>query len=88
MSEPISQREAQRLRREVEGLKGAERQRRNNWATQYPGGTHLTNRKWEPDSDIVAMIRTARKLKHAVVVTADDSGVVHFFALPLGSEPL
>lgn len=40
------------------------------------------------NADVVAAIRTARKLRHAVVCVGDDTNVVRFIALPHPSEAL
>lgn len=63
----ISQREARRLRKRVAELEEADRVRRSAWHSDWPGGVHLTG--FVAHSDIVAQVKTARKLGHAVVVT-------------------
>ena len=80
----ISQREARRLRKRVEELESLENKRRRSWVTEYPGGVYLASSS--PAPHIHAMVKTARKLGHAVVVTAhNDNGEIQFYALPLSS---
>lgn len=80
----ISQREARRLRKRVAELESAESDRRNRWVRDYPGGAQIATGTFSADSRVVTAINTARLLKHAVVATAGDDGVVRFFALPVG----
>lgn len=78
----ISQREARRLRQRVGELEREREGQRSAWCGEYPGGTHIAS--------VVAggsqadVIRTARKLRHAVVCTVRDSGEILFHALPVG----
>lgn len=75
----ISQREARRLRKRVEELERQIRLRNNAWATEYPGGVHIAT---VVGSDTVATaVLTARKLRHAVVVT-NEGTTLRFYALP------
>jgi len=77
----ISQREARRLRRRVEVLEKAERQRRRVWASEWPSGTYLG---YEPCGvTTYAAALTARKLDHAVIVLTDKENVLRLVALPL-----
>lgn len=79
----ISQREARRLKKRVEELEREEAHRRRVWASEYPHGVNIATAKWEEGGRVPTAILTARKLKHAVVCTAEESGRVLFFALPL-----
>lgn len=82
----ISQREARALKKRVDELEGMERGRRDRWCRSYPGGTHLGTltgtRNW-----LDGRIEAARMLGHAVVVTTEDTGAIHYYALPLAGEP-
>lgn len=77
----ISQREARRLRKRVTELEDRDAARRRAWSHDYVGGTQIGGVKWDKDESRPVAIRTARKLGHAVVVTAADDGSVYFFAL-------
>lgn len=76
----ISQREARRLRKEVVQLREIEDKRRRSWSADYPGGVNLVNVVVQPD--VHAIIKTARKLGHAVVVTNYGDNTAQFYALP------
>lgn len=80
----ISQTEARALKRRVAELEAAEDRRRNAWADTYPGGANITTLT-VPDYARSA-VKTARLLKHAVVVTVTSDGSIAFYALPLGSR--
>lgn len=80
----ISQREARRLRKRLGELERAELQRRNAWANGWPGGVHLGATL--PSDELRGAIKTARKLRHAVVATVTDNGMVQFYALPLAPQ--
>lgn len=80
----ISQREARELKRRVHDLEAIEDRRRNAWADSYPGGANIVTLN-VPDYARSA-IKTARLLKHAVVVTVTSDGNIAFYALPLGSR--
>jgi hypothetical protein len=80
----ISQREARALKRRVQELEAMEDRRRNAWAESYPGGANIATSNV---SDYTrSAIKTARLLKHAVVVTVTSDGNLAFYALPLGSR--
>lgn len=78
----ISQREAQRLQKRVRELQAMEDKRRNSWVADYPGGVNIVN--IVGDSTCRAVVSTARKLGHAVVVTSNGDSL-QFYALPLRS---
>lgn len=80
---PISQREAQRLRKRVAVLEDVLNRERREWAQEWLGGTLIGSVTWEPLDSIPVSVRTARNLGHAVVVQGDNSGAILFFALPL-----
>jgi hypothetical protein len=77
----ISQREAQRLRRRVQELERAEKDRRSRWATDYPGGVHIdtikvSDAEWH-------IVNTARLLGHAAVVVPGDMPQLRVYGLRL-----
>ena len=80
----ISQRQARANLKELKQLRAVEDQRRNNWRRDYPGGVHLHTMS-EPDAKLYTTTKTARQLKHAVVLTAAD-GAIHCYALPLSQS--
>ena len=80
----ISQREARRLRKRVYELEQQESQRRNSWVAEWPNSIHVANIPGDKvDRSIGAAIRTARKLRHAVVVTCKDDDTLNFHAINL-----
>lgn len=79
----ISQAMARQLRRRVDELEKEEEQRRRRWPAEWPGGTDIGRVMLTRDSALVGSLRTAHKLKHAVVGACDDTGTVIFYALPL-----
>jgi hypothetical protein len=83
MAKRISQREAHRLRKRLEELDSLENRRANAWASEWPMGANIGRVKVSADSYIAGAIRTSRLLRHAVVVTCDESGTINFHALPL-----
>lgn len=77
----ISQRQAQLWRhRALEAEKMLLRQRRS-WAQEWPDGIQIAV-LGEVPSDVFSAIKTARKLRHAVVV-ADMNSKLVFFGMPL-----
>src|SRR2546422_491998 len=82
----IAQREARRLRKQVESYQRQEWERRNAWCQDWPMGTNIGSAKFTADSSLVGAIRTSRLLRHAVVVSCNDSGLVNFHAMPLVKE--
>lgn len=83
MVKKISQREARALRTKVYNLERLEQLRRNAWASEWPGGVHLSSRS--VDDSLRASIRTARKLGHAVVCILDSDDAVMYYALRMKS---
>lgn len=81
----ISQREARQLRKRVEELEQREQSRFKRWGSEYPNGTNICSHEFTQDGRIHTAIKTARLLKHAIVVTTDDTGRVYFHALPAPS---
>lgn len=77
----ISQREARRLRKKLGEMERAEEARRRSWASDYPGGVNFTVS--QPNETVIAAIKTARMLGHAVVVTLNGSTVL-YHAMPVG----
>lgn len=81
----ISQREARRLKKQVEALQRQIKNQRQRWSQDYIG-VEIARTAWEPHGAIPTAIRTARKLDHAVVAIGGDDGTVRFVALPHPSE--
>lgn len=79
----ISQREARRLRKEVMRLNAVLSKQQNDWSEDWPGGTHICTIFQLPEL-VMASIRTARRLNHAVVVV-DVRDEVNVYALPISS---
>jgi hypothetical protein len=79
----FSQTEAWNLWHKLKHFEEMEEQRANAWASEWPMGTHIGQAQFGPDSALIGSIRTARKLKHAVVIVAKESGLVEFIAMPL-----
>lgn len=65
MSRKISQREARRLKRLVGSMLEERKRERNDFAAEYPG-VHIASLQSER---VAELVRLARKLGHAVVVT-------------------
>lgn len=84
MTKHITQREARDLKRRVKVLEAAEDRRRNAWADSWPGGVNIAT--VTADEYAQSTVRTARLLKHAVVVTLSSDGSLRLYALPLGSN--
>jgi len=78
----ISQREARRLKKRAEAAELELDLQRNAWAVEWPRGTHIGSSR--PPEGVASAIRTARKLRHAVVVIAREDGETLYYALPLG----
>ena len=82
----ISQREARRLKKQVEALQRQIKGQRERWTGDYIG-VEIGRVEWEPLDAIPVALRTARKLGHAVVaIGSADNGHVRFVALPHPSE--
>lgn len=87
MRRHISQREAHRLRRQLDAYQRLEAARQNAWGRDYPGGVHIA--RADIDVDVVALVRLARKLGHAVVVVSGDAAdSVNLYAVPVAVEHL
>jgi hypothetical protein len=78
----ISQREARRLRAQVKVREENDRKLRNGWLQEWPDGVHLlTVAKDEMiGEEDVAIVRTARRLGHPVMV-CDSGKELHFFGV-------
>ena len=83
----ISQREARELQRKVARLESQLDRQRSAWASQWPGGVHLTDVVMAAGTSTVREVLTARKLGHAVVALPDSSDRIRLFALPLPGQP-
>lgn len=75
----ISQREAHRLRKRVSELEHEDHRRLSRWSSDYPGvllGTLAVSLSdWQ-------IIRVARALGHAVVLTTDTEGTLRIYGSP------
>lgn len=80
----ISQREARRLQKRVAQLESELSNQRHVWACDWPGGVHIASQ--DSVNGTAGIVRTARKLGHAVVVVARDNGELLFYGLPLGQQ--
>ncbi len=88
MRRQISQREALRLRRRVADFEELQRKQSAAWVREWPGGVVLEELggKGYMITDVdLAIVETARKLGHAVVVTI-SSGSLYLSALPVASS--
>lgn len=80
----ISQREARRLQKQVRHLHTVLDLQRRAWGDEWPdGGVNIG--RLSADTQLQVAVETARKLRHAVVVTVSD-GRLLFHALPLPKE--
>ena len=78
----ISQREARRLQKRVNELQAELNEQQYRWAKQWPGGVNIFTEN-APSSTLLAIVRTARALKHAVVVTENDQGSLYYYGCKL-----
>lgn len=77
----ISQREARRLRKRVDTLESVLTNQRRSYGQEWVGGVDI-GRFTFSTSFHADVIRTARRLGHAVVAVGDDTDTVRFIALP------
>lgn len=77
----ISQRNARLLQKRVAELEALENKRRGAWNSEYPGGVNLVN--IVAQSHVYAIVKTARRLGHAVVVTSNGDSELQFYGLPV-----
>lgn len=80
MSRRISQREARRLRKRVDELERAIERQRAVYSQEYFAGTEICREQLVSTNAMA--VKTARRLRHAVVVVGDDTDTVRFIALP------
>ncbi len=81
---PISQREAQRLRKRIRQLEQDQHRRCQAYASDWPGGVWLGSIAGHKDMPWMVQIHTARKLGRGVVaVPVTDGSGLHFYAVPL-----
>lgn len=86
MSPRISQRQARRLRKQVEQLTAILRGQRNLWARDYPSGTQIDTVTVRSEEWHIVM--TARTLGHACVVVPGDDSTLRVYALPNPEIPV
>jgi hypothetical protein len=73
----ISQAEARRLKKRVEELEDRDRRRSNAFVRDYPGGVNVGQLTYTQDTDFIpTVVRTSRKLGHAVVLVDDGCKVL------------
>lgn len=81
MSKKISQVEARSLRHQVRRLQETLNAQKRSWSQDWPGGTHL--RTIAVTGETRAVVHTARRLGHAVVVTHIRDSEIDLYALEL-----
>lgn len=80
MTRPISQREAHRLRKQVQELLAQRDKQTATWSRDYPGGVHLGT--WTTEKDwFWGALSAAQKLKHVLVVKVEENGACRFYAV-------
>jgi hypothetical protein len=77
----ISQREARRLRKRVAELEAGIRQQRAAYSQTWIGGVDIGRHEFT-GYYLPAIVRTARRLGHAVVAVGDETDTIRFIALP------
>ena len=75
----ITQAEAHALQNKVKGLERLINDQRSAWGREWPDGTMIVS-DLKVDPATYSAVRTARLLKHAVVVQEYD-GILHFHAM-------
>jgi hypothetical protein len=81
VSKKISQVEARSLRHQVRRLQETLNAQKRSWSQDWPGGTHLGT--VTVNGDTRAVVHTARRLGHAVVVTYLRDSQIELYALEL-----
>lgn len=76
----ISQREAKRLRKRVDELERAIENQRATYSQEWFYAVQIGAE--EMTRETATAIRTARRLRHAVVVVGDETDTIKFMALP------
>ena len=84
MNKVITQREARRNRAELKRLKGYLEQLRRAWISEWPKNCLFIGRT-SVDVATAARLETARRLRHAVVVSVDGTDLT-FWADPVQAE--
>ena len=84
-SRRISQREARRLSKRVDELERAIESQRSVYSQEWFRAVNIATT--ELHETHATAIRTARRLRHAVVVVGDDTNTVRFMALPSPTVP-
>lgn len=80
----VSQREARIIKKRCAELEDILDGQRKHWVSDWPRGAVIASLTNIPPSELSA-VKTARKLKHAVVCTVRDDGAIMFIACPLAS---
>jgi hypothetical protein len=81
MAKLISQREARRLRKRVTILEDIIERQRRDYSQDWFGGVDIGRYEFTTVA-IPEIVRTARRLGHAVVAVGDDTDTIRFIALP------
>jgi hypothetical protein len=82
----ITQTEARRLQQRVRQLEDMLGKQRNAYVRDWPDGIHLGSIAMNERPRLLGGIETARKLKHAIVVTTDNLSL-NVYAVPLAKVP-
>lgn len=77
----ISQREARRLKKRVAELELVLTAQRSTYSQVWPGGVDI-GRHTFTGTAVPEIVRTARRLGHAVVAVGDETDTIRFIALP------
>jgi hypothetical protein len=80
VKKPISQNEARRLRKRVVELESILEAQRSRWSSEWPGSVVL--HRMDPGIETKAIVRTARALSHAVVVSIKDDQLTFWGVKP------
>lgn len=70
------------MQKENVAVREMEDRRRRVWAQEYVGATEIARATFTTEAIAPTVVRTARKLGHAVVVVGDDGQTLRFLALP------
>jgi hypothetical protein len=78
----ISQRQAKQWRKRALAAEDLLNRQRSSWVGEWPGGVQVAKTLCSETSQAPLAVATARRLAHAVVVTAEGREL-SFYALPL-----
>lgn len=83
MAKKISQREAQRLQKQVFELSEKVRKIQCTWRREYPAGAHIGSRVYDANDKILEAIRVSHLLGHAIVATRHAANEIAYYAVPV-----